>query len=463
MPRPAVKWKNTDLLPTEMFLPDPSARTELSATDPARTAVRTCAQCVNFVSEDAVHAEYGLAAGACAAKGRLIIGNKKMAEASACKYRQSGAPKDVMTLPLLPIYASATRAEEVMLEKLGIDIIEPLDYVSDKTVTIEEESKGIKAWRAISDPEGTDNVVYLPIFRPEIFTKDQAELIPKTGDEEGPEYYVDYGAFVYQAAILWMELDETPAGWGMPGIGKTEFGRHMAWLMQVPFYRFSIKPSTELYELEGSKEYSPEAGTFFTDGRFTKAWANISVVMVDEPNMGQPDVWAFLRPCMDNSKKLVIDADAGRIVARNEFCFPILSMNPAWSPLNVGTNPIGAADASRLMHLDFFLPEEAIERKIISSRVLRDGWIIDTQRLDLVMKVSANIRDLCDNGTLSMTWGIRETIKVSRSLRFFDPLVAFKIAVGNYLEPAQKDTLLDQVRAARSATPLPKVKLIEDK
>jgi MoxR-like ATPase len=442
--KPTRGWAVSSLLPTEVFLPDPEARTELSELDSRRTAVRSCAQCTNYVSEEAVQEKTGFAAGACAAKGKLILGNKKVAEATSCQYRQSGARRTELALPLLPIYSTVSMAEAATLRKISTGPVEPLEWVSDKRVTLDEEAQGIKAWRAIHDPEGTGNVVYLPVFQPDTFTKEQQQLIPKTGDEEHPELYVDYGGYTYQIAVLWMELDETPAAWGMPGVGKTEVGRHLAWMMQIPFYRFSIKESTELYELEGSTQYSAETGTFFKEGRFTKAWASICVIVVDEPNMGRPEVWAFLRPCMDNSKQLVIDADGGRNVKRNTFCFPMLAMNPAWSPLNVGTNPIGAADARRLMHIDFSLPEESVEREIIKNRVRLDGWLIDDVRLGMVMQVSKQIRELCDSSVLAMSWGVSDTIKVSRAMRHFDPITAFRIAGANYLEPQQRDTLLEE-------------------
>lgn len=459
-PRPAGTLKNAAIA-TEVCIPDVAVRVELPVTDPNRTSVRGCAQCKNFIPDKVVKDETGWVGGICAARGRLILGSRKVAEGQNCEYRAIGSPRTTMDLPLLPIYSSATTAEEAALKKAGLEIIEPLEYVSDRTVTPEEEAQGIKAWRLLKDPNGSNNTVYLPVFRPDIFTDAELDLIPKTGSREHPELYLDYGGYAYQIAILWMELDETPAAWGMPGVGKTEIARHLAWMMQLPFYRFSIKEATELYELEGSTQFEEGKGTYFRDGRFTTAWGSKCVLIVDEPNMGRPEVWAFLRPCMDNSKALVLDSDGGRTIQRGEFCFPMLSMNPAWSPLNIGTAPIGAADASRMMHLDFDLPPEEVERKIIKSWVMQDGWMIDDQRLSLVLKASAMIRELCNNGTIALSWGLRETIKVSRSLRFFDPTTAFKISAANYLEPQQRQTLLDQVRAAGPGTSLPPIKMID--
>lgn len=446
---------------TEVALPEPDARTELPALDPSRNIVRTCAQCVNFIPDDVVADETGWAAGACRAKGKLILGNKRVLEARSCSYRKPGEQRKVMDLMLLPIFRSVELAEEAMLSRAADSIVEPLEWPTDREVTADEAEFGIMAWRKIEDPENSSNSIMLPIFDPKSLTDEERALVPQTGSDEHPELYFDHNGAVFQIGALWMELDETPAAWGQPGVGKTEVFRHMAWLMQLPFYRFSIKESTELYELEGAKEYDPDKGTWFRDGRFTKAWQSRSVVVVDEPNMGRPDVWAFLRPCMDNSKQLVIDSDGGRTAKRHEFAFLGLAMNPAWSPLNVGTSPIGLADASRLMHVDFGLPEEAVERKIIENRIVLDGWKIDRQRMDLLMRVSANVRELCNSQDLSLSWGIRENIKVARALKHFDPLRAYRMAAADYLEPQQREAFLDQVRAAVTGD-LPRITLIDD-
>jgi len=453
--RPPASWA------TEVALPNPDRRVELDALDPKRTLVKSCAQCMNFIPDDQVAESTGWLAGACRAKGKLILTNRRVPEATSCPFRQTGPRTAGMNLELLPIYRSASLKDEVRLARAGDSLVEPLDYPTDREVTDEEADNGIQAWRRIEDPEGTGNSVLIPVFNPKCFPDDERDLIPQTGDDEHPELYFDHNGAVYRIAVLWMELDETPAAWGQPGVGKTEVGRHLAWLMQIPFYRFSIKESTELYELEGSKEYEPEKGTYFRAGRFTNAWSQKSVIVVDEPNMGRPEVWSFFRPCFDNSKQLVIDADGGRRVERNDFCFPLLAMNPAWSPLNVGTSPIGLADASRLMHIEFGLPNETVERKIIENRVKLDGWVIDKVRLNLVMSVSAKIRELCEMGELSLSWGIRENLKVSRALRFFDPLSAFRMAAADYLEPAQRESFLDQVRATASGM-LPPITLLVD-
>lgn len=456
--------KTPETLAIEVTLPDPDARIELDPMHIDRTLVKSCAQCANLVDDLVVADELGWTAGLCAAKGRLIMPNKRATEARGCEFRRVGqAPLTTKHLHLLPTFAGfGVKIDGTGQFVRGDDsYIEPLDYPTDKDVSDDDREYGIQAWRRIDDPEGTGNSVMIPIFDPKSFTEAERDIIPQTGDDEHPELYFDHNGAVYKLAVLMMELDETPAVWGMPGVGKTEVFRHLAWLMQLPFYRFSIKESTELYELEGGKEYDADKGTYFRDGRFTIAWGSRCMMVVDEPNLARPDVWAFLRPCMDNSKQLVIDADGGRRVPRHLFGFMGLAMNPAWSPLNVGTSPIGAADASRLMHIQFSLPEDQVERSILQNRAKLDGWKVDLVRMDLVMAVSERLRALADQGVLSFTWGVRENIKVLRALRWFDALTAYRMAAGDYLEPQQQEAALDQVRGSLPGS-LPKIELLGD-
>jgi MoxR-like ATPase len=250
-----------------------------------------------------------------------------------------------------------------------------------------------------------------------------------------------------QAAIAWTELDETPALWGEAGTGKTELYRHLAYLMHLPFERISITGSTELDDLAGKMHYSPEKGTYFSYGRLPRAWTKPCVICIDEPNVGQPDVWQFLRPLTDNSKQLVLDQNNGEAIKRHQDCYMGMAMNPAWDPKNVGTAQIGDADARRLWHIFLELPPEVLEREIIANRVALDGWEIDKERLDTIMAIAGELRGLIKDGTLPITWGLAQQIKVARASRWFDMVVSYRRAIGDYLEPDALEVLLDVVRA----------------
>lgn len=436
MPKPnAVDWGETDF---RVSLPDPDV---LAAPNKDQNLVSSCRSCEWFVREDNVLSDLGWAAGLCSAKGKLLFTNRLVFEARDCEDRSFGTPRtDTNGLHFLPAYQPNFRgirdpARHFNQERNKLEI-EPSEYPTDAPVSSDDEKDGIRAWREIKSPYPNGESVYLPIFNKESFDSEERLLIPKTGDEQHPEDHLDHGQNIYRAAVVWMILDETPAFWGSSGTGKTEFFRHMAWLMQLPFHRFAIKRSTNLDELEGTKEYDPDVGTYFRPGRFVKAWGRPGVGDVDEANTGKPEVWHFLRPIMDASKMLVVDSDdTGKPYMKHEYFLVGIAMNPAWDDKNIGAEEISDADARRLHHFKMELPPADIEKKIIRKRIERDGYQIDDDKLDFLMKVAEDVRGAVDDGNLPVTWGIGNQLKVARALKYFPVEECYRMAIGDFLEP----------------------------
>lgn len=416
-----------------------------------RDMCRSCATCKKFVAEDTVAADFGWTSGLCSAKGKLILSNQQTYEARDCAWREYGTVKhDTVGIDLLPEYEDAFQLASDPIKsyfKNKGTLVEPHEYPSDKEVSEEEATSGIRAWRRVTDPSGSGNETFLPIYRIDFFSEEEQAKIPRSGDDEHPELYVDHFGGTYLAAVAWTELDETPAAWGEAGVGKTELFRYLAWLMCLPFERISITAASELDELAGKMKYTPEKGTYFQYGRVPKAWTKPCVLVFDEPNTGAVEVWQWIRPLTDNSKQMVLDMNNGERLDRNTDCYFGLAMNPAWDPKNVGAMPISDADVNRLFHVTIELPPESLEREIIVNRVKVDGWEMDTERLDMLMGVAKDIRALANDGELPITWGLRQQIKVARALRWFDPITAYRRAVGDYLEPQAQESLLNAVRA----------------
>ena len=440
-------WSKIQL---QVAIPDVDAMTTgLSRTKPEQ--VSACRMCAHFIREDSVLNELGYASGACAAKGKLILPSRMTAEAIPCDYKSfTGSIRHTTSgLTMLPEYTMAVRGSADPVRNHQIQkakgFIDPREYVSDKTVSDEDQAFGIRAWRELYDPV-SENSVYLPIFRGDFFDDDERALIPQAGDDEHPEDWVDTHFHLYKVAVLWQELDETPGVWGQPGVGKTEMFRHLAWLMQLPFYRFNVTGQMELEELRGSKEYSPERGTYWEDGRFVQAWGKPCVAVLDEPNAGRPEVWHFLRPLTDNSKQLVIEEAPIKNRKRHDFFYMGLAMNPPWDARNSGINPIADADARRLHHMFIDLPPAEIERDIIATRVAHDGWEISTSTLETIANIAVDIRALVKEDALPISWGVAMQLKVARSLRWFDWFDAYRMAAGDFLEPEAQEQLIAVVK-----------------
>lgn len=415
----------------------------------SQDSVKSCGMCEHHIPDYEVQPEFGWWTGMCRAKGKLILSNRQTYEARYCEYKSFGpASGGIKGTVLFPEFEDQFWTKGTFKELLAkqAERPDPRTYVSDKPIGPGETASGIRAWRQVTDPEGTGNSTFLPIFDSSFFPKEEQEKIPTTGDDEHPENYIDHNGAVYKIAVAWMELDETPMLWGPAGVGKTELLRHMAWLMQLPFERISITGSTELDDLAGKMLFE-DGETVFRYGRVPKAWMKPGVICLDEPNVGPPDVWQFIRPLTDNSKQLVLDVNKGERLPRNDAAFMGMAANPAWDPLNVGAQTIGDADGSRLLHIFMDLPPSEIEREILRSRCDLDGWEISEKQLDVIMGIAADLRALVEDGNLPLSWGIRNQIKVVRASRWFDLAQAYKLAAADQLEPKVAEELLNVVKS----------------
>jgi MoxR-like ATPase len=430
-----------------VMLPDPKSWESGAANQIGKVA--SCLGCANYIQPDAVQSETGYTTGMCAAKGQLLIGNRLVDAARNCSYATPGRTRTTTEgMMYVPIYDPNFTPENKVVKQVQQQVlVDPTVYPTDEPVTAADDVMGVRAWRRVTDLEGSGNSVLLPIYKRDFFAGPDQTKIPNTGDDEHPELYLDYHNAVYKIAVLWRELDETPALWGQAGVGKTELFRHMAWLMQMPFERISITGSTEIEDLAGKMHFSQEKGTYFEYGRLPAAWMKPCVICIDEPNVGPPDVWQFIRPLTDNSKQMVLDQNKGERVSRNNDCYLGMAMNPAWDTKNVGTGTIADADGSRLMHIFMDLPPEDLERQIIRERCKLDGFEIPDKTLNQIMAIAGEVRALCEQDTLPITWGTRHQIKVARASRWFTLLTAYRMATADYLEPEAQAGLLDVVKA----------------
>ncbi|UVF60853.1 hypothetical protein SEA_STICKER17_82 [Gordonia phage Sticker17] len=414
---------------------------------------KTCKACYFYIPPVSISDKIGIPMGACAKFGKLIPDLKAAHIARNCGEATRAEVTDVdahrqMLLDSLHIepglakYLTPHDAPQVMDKDIIDNSIEPSTYPTDRPVTEKQDAAGIRAWRKLTQG---DKEVYIPVFKREFFSPVEQAKIPQTGSDEHPETYVDHMGLAFTVSALWFHLDETPALHGKAGTGKTELFRYMAWLMQIPFERISITGETEKDDLAGKMHFENNE-TVFKDGRLVAAWKKPNIVVLDEPNTGPNEVWQFIRPLTDNSKQLVNDANEGEIIERHPFCFLGMAMNPAWDHRNVGTQVIGDADGSRLMHIFVDMPPENVEREIIRARCALDNYDIEDSTLDAMMAIARIIREQSDNGELPLTWGVRNQIKVARATAWFGFERAYSLGVLDYLEPETKAMVLETVQ-----------------
>lgn len=423
----------------------------------------TCYGCSNFISPAAVQAKTGWTGAICRASGNLMPDNRYNQYAKSCGsfVRRSFASKDPWkTFTFFPQFAAKFGEVDVakMYREAVAHIVEPKTWPTDKEVTPGNRRKGIRAWRRVTDPDNFGDDVFLPVYDPDAMVPDskgemvpfltdaEKELVPVTGSDEHPELYADHGQIIYGMVVLFRYLDETPALWGQGGTGKTELLRHLAWLMQLPYHRIPISPTSEVDDIIG-KILFKNGETVPHYGQLTTAWSRPSVILLDEPNTGPPEVVQVLRPLTDNSRLLKANSLEGERFQRGDHTYFALAMNPAWDPRNIGAQTLGDADSSRLMHVYFDYPPRDLEMEIIQQRTRLDKWEVPMPQLNALMEVTDKLRQASSDGVLHTTWGVRHNIKVARALRFFTPVKAFRRAVGDSLEPSQLDFLLTSVKA----------------
>jgi len=425
-----------------------------------------CISCVNYVDQVEVKKVTGWTGSLCRATGSLMPNARLNLYAQKCGTfrRQVGIrPVDPLkTFVFFPQY-SATFGEIDVAQQYESSLthfVDPKDYQTDRPVSDAMRLKrGIRAWRKVEDPKGYGEPVYLPIFdrdamvltpdgksKKRLFDDDDLDLIPNTGDREAPEDYADHGGLLYTFAVLFMKLDEVPAAWGAAGTGKTEMGRWIAWKMQAPFRYIGLDGSSEIDSVAGKMLFE-NGETVAHLGELPIGWSRPGILLADEPNTAPAEIWQLFRPLMDNRKTLKLAHLHDQKYYRHDDCYFFMAMNPQWGVLNVGAQMIADADNSRMSHVFFDYPPEELEIKILQRRVERDRWVVPEKQMKSVMAAAKELRESAANGVLHTSWGLRHQIKLVRSLRYFDPVTAYRRAIGDALEPAQWEAMTTTINS----------------
>jgi hypothetical protein len=337
---------------------------------------------------------------------------------------------------------------------------DPRDWVTDKPLSPEDEADGvIVAWRRVDDPKGRQSPLYMPIFNWKALGIDRDPR--ESYGEHTPHLYEDYDGLLYWFAFLyggqWCDpeqgekgLTETLMLLGEAGTGKTEFWCYVAWLMDLPFARLSLRPDTESIEFFGAPalliDASGQQVTGFEPGRFTIKYVVPGVICLDEPTAANDSIWFLLRPALDSAGQFVNEQTA-EVFKKDPQCFIGLASNPSYNPIYTGTRPLSAADSSRLSKRFVELPPEEVERRIVKSHCAAVGYDIDATTLDRLFRIAVDIRTQYKNKDSSLPWGIRDMIKVAKLTWGFDMLDAFRTAMLDELDPDIGDAVMSIIQA----------------
>lgn len=357
--------------------------------------------------------------------------------------------REMHELGLLDNARPLRHLEAALKDSMGLAHVAPPEPEAEPEPEPEPDlPPGATGWVEFDNDDQT-RTVRLPKFDPGFFDEDERAKIPVAGCEGAPDLYVDHANLAYRIAVAWV-LGETPALQGPSGTGKTSVFQYMAYRLGLPFERVSITSSSSVDDLAGYMELHGRE-TVFEQGRIPKAWAKPCVMVIDEPNAGPPEVWQFIRPMTDSAKQLVLDSNHGQVVDRHAHSYLGMAMNPAWDHRNTGVASLADADGSRLLHIFVGYPDQAQEREIIIDHCKAAGVKVGGKELDAIMRISSTLRTLSEAGTLQVSWGIRQQVKVAKLLEYVPFAEAYRMAAADSLEPEQQKLIIDEVNSETAA------------
>lgn len=450
-----------------------ASASDVSRRDPRPPRALKCEDCAYYASATSMNDFMGIRSGACVVNAAIMNPAYSEGNARACTVNVLDTSNFTGDLSrsirlyseiavAVEIAGRAPKASASVGGKSGVtepgfhSSVDPRDWESDRMLTLDDVRSGIRAWRRVVDPAGQGPDIFMPIMQWDAIKDAEGKLLFTTDPRDSysgskPWLYFDHSGLLYTAAALLMggvsptkALSMNLTLRGEAGTGKTEFFTWMAWLMDVPFTRIAITPSTEVYSLEG-KDGIVNGDTAFQMSRFAKAYDKPGVICIDEWNAGSDEVQFFMRPLIDSTRQFSIESE-GLIVRRNPFCFIGFTMNPEDNPAYRGTRPLSEADWDRLMVERLDLPTADIERMIILAHLADDGLEISDQKLDMLMDIATSLRSKYASGEMSAPWRLRSQIKVAKALSFFSVERAFRLALGNRLDDVQAEIVMSEVR-----------------
>lgn len=218
---------------------------------------------------------------------------------------------------------------------------------------------------------------------PEILARQEAErqaylrviagqilLAPRQQWPELPSQFV-VASDVWQQLCFAVDAGKNALIIGPSGCGKTELVRHCAQLFgrQLEVFNFGAmtEPRTSLI---GATHFDPARGTFFGASRFVRSLQIPGqVILLDELNRCQPDVYNILLPILDGQRYLALDEQEGA---------PLVHLAPGvcfFATANVGNEypgiePIDKALKDRFPTvIPMWFPEQLQEAALLMKRV----------------------------------------------------------------------------------------------
>lgn len=177
---------------------------------------------------------------------------------------------------------------------------------------------------------------------------------------------------------------------GPTGCGKSRFVEAMTHKLERPLIQVSCHDETSAADLMG--RYLLKGGeTVWQDGPVTRAVRSGMVLYLDEIAEAREDVIVILHALSDHRREILLDRTGEVLKAPSEFMM-VISFNPGYQKSLKELKP---STRQRFVGLDFKIPSEDIETKIVSV----ESGIESKEALKLV-RFANKVRKLNDLGLI---------------------------------------------------------------
>lgn len=273
--------------------------------------------------------------------------------------------------------------------------------------------------RTLGLPSG--QTVEVDVYDPEDFPPAVRALIPAEDD-----YYVDHLCLAARI-VKSHQQDRCTMLSGAPGTGKSAAFRHLASVMQVPYWAETISGGVGEEVIIGQRGLAVEDGAPVTVNEPSRIGSMIrypSVVVLEEWNGAEAGVQQVARPLVNPGEGFI--AAAGTRTERHPANIIGATGNPAWDPANTGVLPLADADRRRFRGYAVGHADRGTSWAIVATMIQREGWDVTTAKAATAVIAMEEIRAMTENGDAAFNTGLADLLSFVAALSYEAPSDAIR-------------------------------------
>lgn len=215
--------------------------------------------------------------------------------------------------------------------------------------------------------------------------------------------------------IMWL--------YGDSGCGKSEFWKQLAAYLNMPFTRLNMDGHLTRGDIIGVNRMVPNAERQmemrFVDGILPRAMAQPGLLLIDELDLGDPEIMAVLQPVLEGEPLRILE-DQGRVVEPHPHFRIAVTGNTIGlgSDSNAYVNAFEQSAATRdriaaYVKMPYLTPE--MEKQVLLARVpgINEAFVVK------LIKLANKVREGYAQGEVNQIFSMRSTQAAARrALRF---------------------------------------------